>query len=318
MLAVIEKRRLMQFFRYKADRLPIALFALLFCCDVAIWALADSPVLLVGWILLTATLRGGAGAYNHHHQHLSVFRITFLNRALELMYGLMTGVTSKGWVLHHSLGHHVNYLDQDKDEARWRRRSGSRMREWEYTLITTVTAYPRMWQNACRRGSAHRWVFLSMALLTLAILGTLFTLRPIPTIIIFILPMMALLFHTVWHTYSHHSGKKTTSHFVASNNVLHRGYNLLTGNLGYHTAHHYKPALHWSLLPALHDQIAHKIPADCYLSPSVPWHIRQRVVGPPPGMPFAPGTSTAEDCESPSATATHSERHADVTTLETT
>lgn len=292
----------MQFFRYKADRLPIALFALLFCCDVAIWALVDSPVVLVAWIIITLTPRGGAGAYNHHHQHCNTFRFTICNRLLEFMYGLQTGIISKGWVLHHSLGHHVHYLDQDKDEARWRRKSGSKMSELEYTVVTAVTAYPRMWQVALRRGTPHRGVFIGMGLLTLATLATLSVLRPVPTLLIFVLPMLALLVHTVWHTYSHHSGKRTDSHWVASNNVLHRGYNILTGNLGYHTAHHYKPALHWSLLPELHDKIAHKIPWDCYLSPSIPWHIRQRVVGPPPGMPFAPGTSRAEDCESFSAT----------------
>jgi fatty acid desaturase len=287
----------MRVFRHEADRLPIALITLLFCCDVAIWALVDSPVLLAGWIVVTLTPRGGVCAFNHHHQHLSVFRVQTLNRLLELMYGLQTGITSKGWVLHHSLGHHVNYLDQSKDESRWRRENGSRMRELEYAFSVAVTAYPRMWQVARRRPAQGR-VFIGMAVLTLAILGTLFMLRPVPTLIVFILPMMLMLLHTSWHTYSHHAGKKTTSHFVASNNVLHRGYNLLTGNLGYHTAHHYKPGMHWSQLPALHDKIAHKIPADCYLSPSIPWHIRQRVVGPPPGMPFAPGTSAAEDGES--------------------
>ena len=57
---------------------------------------------------------------------------------------------------------------------------------------------------------------------------------------------------------------------------------------------HFRPGLHWSQLPALHATIAHRIPADCYLSPGLPWNLRQRVVGPPPGMQFATGTSVAE------------------------
>lgn len=85
-------------------------------------------MVLTAWIIITLTPRGGACAYNHHHQHLSVFRIKILNRLLDLVYGLQTGITSQGWVLHHSLGHHAHYLDRD-DESRWRRESGSRMHE---------------------------------------------------------------------------------------------------------------------------------------------------------------------------------------------
>jgi len=37
-------------------------------------------------------------------------------------------------------------------------------------------------------------------------------------------------------------------------------YNLRTLNLGYHAAHHLRPGLHWSQLPALHAEIAGDIP----------------------------------------------------------
>lgn len=286
----------MQIFRHEADRAPIALIALFFACDLAVYALVDSPVWLAAWVVLGLVPRGGVCAYNHHHQHLPVFRSALLNRALEIMYGLQTGVTSHGWVLHHSLGHHVNYLDQRRDESRWRRDDGSQMHEVEYALVVAGTAYPRMWQ-VTRRLPRYTRVFVGMAALTLAIVATLVVLRPVPALFVFVVPMTLMVFHTAWATYSHHAGKKTSSHFVASNNILHRGYNVLTGNLGYHTAHHYKPGIHWSQLPALHDAIAHQIPADCYLSPGLPWNLGQRVVGPPPGMPFAPGTSTAESLE---------------------
>lgn len=286
----------MQIFRHQADRIPVALIAVLFGCDLAVCALVDSPVWLAAWVLLGLVPRGGICAFNHHHQHLSVFRVGILNRLLEIMYGLQTGITSHGWVLHHSLGHHVNYLDQRKDESRWRRADGTPMGEMEYAFVVGTTAYPRMWQ-VTRRLPKYTRIFVVMTALTLAILGGLLYWRPLPALLVFVLPMTYMLFHTAWATYSHHAGKKTTSHFAASNNILHRGYNILTGNLGYHTAHHYKPGVHWSQLPALHATIAHQVPADCYVTPGLPWNFGQRVIGPPPGMVFALGTSTAEDCE---------------------
>jgi fatty acid desaturase len=52
---------------------------------------------------------------------------------------------------------------------------------------------------------------------------------------------------------------------------MHPVFNLCTGNLGYHTAHHVKPGLHWSRLPEYHATIAHKIPAHLYLKAGFPW-----------------------------------------------
>mgnify|MGYP000123740735 FL=1 len=37
-------------------------------------------------------------------------------------------------------------------------------------------------------------------------------------------------------------------------------YNLPSWNLGYHTAHHMLPGIHWSQLPQLHDKIRPRIP----------------------------------------------------------
>ncbi|MBP8852482.1 MAG: fatty acid desaturase, partial [Moraxellaceae bacterium] len=43
-------------------------------------------------------------------------------------------------------------------------------------------------------------------------------------------------------------------------NVEHPLYNFTSWNLGYHTAHHIYPGMHWSELPRLHDGIRHRIP----------------------------------------------------------
>jgi fatty acid desaturase len=96
-------------------------------------------------------------------------------------------------------------------------------------------------------------------------------------LLLFVLPMVTGLLITAWATYDHHAGlHEKEDHFKASHNNLNQLFNFLTGNLGYHTAHHYKQGLHWSQLPALHETIKHKIPDNLYLSSA--WDIGQKVI----------------------------------------
>ncbi len=228
--------------------------------DLCLYFLVDSPLVLVLYWLALVIPKGKICAWNHHHQHTFTFRSKPLNRLLELAYALHTGVTTNLWVLHHVLGHHHNYLDQTKDESRWKRENGETMGELEYTLNVAATAYYRGYQV----GKTHPRVqkdFLIYSALTFALVALAVWYRPLQGLFIFVLPMICGLLLTSWATYGHHCGLDTQNEFEASHNNLHPLYNLLTGNLGYHTAHHHKQGVHWSKLPELHEQIKDKIPA---------------------------------------------------------
>lgn len=260
----------MKLFRYKADRWPVFVFAGLFAIDFAVYFNVDQWQFLLLWTLLGIIPKGCVCAYNHHHQHVPVFLKAWANRLLEVMYGMQTGIVGHGWVLHHTLGHHVNYLDQQKDESAWLTKSGRKMGEVEYTLNVAGTAYARCYKVGKRYPRQQR-IFLSMCVVTFGLVGALAWYRPLPALFVFIIPMINALTLTSWATYGHHAGHSTDNHFVASVNTIHRVYNIVTGNLGYHTAHHYRQGIHWSKLPALHDEIKHLIPAKCYSPPGIPW-----------------------------------------------
>jgi fatty acid desaturase len=200
-------------------------------------------------------------AWNHHHQHAPTFRFTVLNRIMEFFYALHTGVTTNLWVLHHNLGHHQHYLDQTKDESRWTRDDGTKMGEMEYSLIITITAYYRGYLVGKKHPEEMR-DFLIFSAITFALLGVLVALKPAAALLLFVFPMITGLFMTAWATYEHHAGLNTDDLYQASFNNTNRWYNLFTGNLGYHTAHHYKRGLHWSKLPQLHEKIKDNIPKE--------------------------------------------------------
>ncbi len=207
--------------------------------------------------------KGVISAWNHHHQHCHIFKKNWLNRILEFFYALHTGVTTNLWVLHHNLGHHRNFLDQKKDESRWQRKDGSAMGEFEYTIITTLTAYTRGYQVG-KNYPKQRRQFVVFSSITFLILIALTLYNPINALFLFILPMLGSLLYTSWVTYGHHIDLDTQDQFSASHNITDKWFNLLTGNLGYHTAHHYKQGVHWSKLPQLHEEIKHKIPEECF------------------------------------------------------
>ncbi len=248
-------------FKHPADRIPVLVilsislidFVLYFCTDNALWLGAYFVVMLVP--------KGKICAWNHHHQHTPTFKKDGLNRLLEFFYALHTGVTTNLWVLHHVLGHHKNYLDQSKDESRWRRKTGTTMGEIEYTLNVAATAYYRGYQVGKQFPRIQR-AFIIFGALTFILLAALLYFNPIAALFLFVLPMICGLVLTSWATYDHHSDLDTANPFEASRNNLHWFFNLTTGNLGYHTAHHYRQGLHWSLLPKLHEQIKENIPKE--------------------------------------------------------
>ncbi|HIP94859.1 MAG TPA: fatty acid desaturase [Leucothrix sp.] len=250
-------------FRYKEDRWPVFIILLVSVFDLVLYFALDNLIVFVAYYLVMIIPKGIICAWNHHHQHIFTFRNSILNRILEFFYALHTGVTTHLWRLHHVLGHHLNFLDQTKDESRWQRKDGTQMGALEYTLDVALTAYPRGYEVGKRHPKQLK-PFLIYGAVTFILVALLTLYHPMASLFLFILPMMTSLLFTTYVTYKHHTGLDTENEFEASYNNLNPVFNFLTGNLGYHTAHHHKQGLHWSKLPALHATIADKIPASLF------------------------------------------------------
>jgi fatty acid desaturase len=246
-------------FKYSEDRIPVAIILTITCIDFSLYFLINNVWILAAYWAVMIVPKGKVCAWNHHHQHTHTFSNRLLNRLLEFFYALHSGVTTNLWLLHHVLGHHVNYLDKSLDESRWKRKNGEEMGEFEYTFNVAASAYYRGYQV----GKSHpekQKEFLIFSTITFSIVLALVFYKPIAGLLLFVLPMIMGLILTSWATYEHHAGLDTQNSYEASNNNIHPFFNLVTGNLGYHTAHHYKQWVHWSKLPALHEVIKDKIP----------------------------------------------------------
>ncbi|MCH2176612.1 MAG: fatty acid desaturase [Lentisphaeria bacterium] len=276
----------MKFFRYDADKIPVLIITGFFLVDLVAFFLIPTWWGALIWFLLGIAPKACISSWNHHHQHLPTFHQPFMNRAMEIVYGFSTGITTNAWFLHHVVGHHKNYLDQEKDESRWKRKSGKTMNVVEYSFVVAATGYPRALMVGLRFRK-HLRAFLIMQVVQWILFGMLCWHNPINAVFIFLLPGFVSLYITAWHTYYHHADLDTDDHYQGSNNITHHWYNILTGNLGFHTAHHIQGGLHWSKLPEYHLQIAHKIPAERFHKPCWPfsWMGSKKMV---PDIPYEP------------------------------
>lgn len=257
------------FLKFRADRVPLALSLTVLLLQLLAWHYLTLGGAVLAGICLLLPL-GSCAIFNHHQQHHGIFHAAVLNRMWEVVLGLQTLIGPYAWVLHHNLGHHPNYMNQppcpqaDEDESRWARRDGSLMGPLEYTFNLLLRA-PLDTFLVGRRRPREGLYFLLMQLPLLAVHGLLIWGNWQNYLVVFLLPSFLMLIYVYWLTHEHHSGLYTDNPYAASRNRVGRLYNLRAFNLGYHTAHHLKPYIHWSLLPAYHELIKDRIPPECFV-----------------------------------------------------
>lgn len=262
--------------RKKIDYYLIIAILLVFAMDLLIFSFSSSILIPIIWTILSLNVKGWISILNHHHQHYKFFNRPWANRFIELIMGLHTGIVGELWVLHHNLGHHVNYLDQSKDESSWKTRNGRVMSPLEYTFKNTILAYPNAFRVAKNHPNSRKKAIENI-LLTAFVLTLLCAINWINTLIIFIIPMVIVLVMTVYVTYDHHAGLDEQDPYLATYNITDRWYNVFTCNLGYHTAHHIQYGRHWSELPKFHEEIKAHIPSHLYKKAGFPFPLITKI-----------------------------------------
>ncbi|WP_229144337.1 fatty acid desaturase [Alcanivorax sp. 1008] len=251
----------MSLMRYRADFPAVILVLAVMLAQLSIFFLVDSHWMALGLAALLLTVQVSSGAICHNHHHVNTFRVRWLNRLFESVMYLQTGTSPFSWTLHHNIGHHRHYLDQDKDPASWKEPDGRLMNRIKFDVVNAARIYPEIIRIGRSHPTLYRrfkmmFVLANLPLLVFALID------PLRTLIVFIGPMVLLLLVLLDNTYGQHAGTETDNHYVASRNVELPLYNLTSWNLGYHTAHHLLPGLHWSKLPELHQQIRGRIPEE--------------------------------------------------------
>jgi fatty acid desaturase len=256
-------------FKYRADVGPVALV-------IAVSALALVPFVFALPLWATLTIwavvfyaRTFAAFAQHNHAHLSVFNWASLNFLYDAILAQNTGYPTALWELHHNRGHHRHFLEPDRDVAAITYPGTKRvMSRGMYALRGNILIHRDSIRIGRAEGRAGKRTLLPKllveTLLQLLFTGLLLAWNWQLALAFVVVPNFLSAFLIWWQSYPHHKEMPCTGVYDGSMTVESAAYNRVTFNIGHHTAHHEKPTLHWSLLPARTAQIRERIHPECF------------------------------------------------------
>jgi beta-carotene hydroxylase len=241
--------------KYRVDALPVGIVLATTALALTPFVWAMPPWLIAVIWLGVVYLRTFCAFSQHNHAHLPVFRAWILNRLYDAALTQNTGYPTALWELHHNRGHHRNFLKPDDDVASvFYRGTREAMPRWLFALRGNLTIHRDAVRIGLAEGRLRRETLLPKLAFELlaqaAIVAALACYRPWLAVAFFVVPNALLAWLVWWESYPHHLGMPTTSAYDASMTIESPAYNRVTFNVGHHAAHHQKPTLHWSLLPA--------------------------------------------------------------------
>jgi beta-carotene hydroxylase len=205
------------------------------------------------WLAVSAT------TIKHNHMHHRTFRSRWANTLLDHWLGCLTGSTTTSIITEHNLRHHGhNNTDDDFVRA-----SLVRFRsQWLNFLCFFPRAFVEiylkkpvdlaLWWRTNRR-LFWRGLFEQLSLFSFVVTLALIDWRAT------LLCLVLLWVHAEWWqiTFSllQHQDLESDDPWQNSRNITGRWFNFFFFNIGYHTAHHLRPTLHWSELPRFHAEM---------------------------------------------------------------
>lgn len=207
----------------------------------------------LGWLAVIA-----ANA-KHNHMHRRTFRSAWANIILDHWLGLLTGTTATSIITEHNLRHHGHSNSED-DFVR------ASLVGFRWQWLNVVCFFPRaayelyirkpldfrLWWRQNRilfwRGLAEQvtlWgFFVSVAVYDWKV-----------AVIFLLLPWVHGQWWLVTFNLLQHQALAPEDPWQNSRNIVSPLFNFFFLNVGFHTAHHLRPTLHWSQLPEYHRRV---------------------------------------------------------------
>ena len=235
---------------------PLALLQFYLEGRVPLWA---SCVLGVAYVAFT--MRANARSFIlalHYSTHSPVFKRKWngLRHLNSLVICNLFGIPLWAYYAHHVAMHHNenNMMPHDVSSTMPYRRD-SRLDQWKYILRYFLFGWVELPYHLMRTGNVAIALRCLAGILIYAVsIGWLFTLKPIGTLFVFIIPILILSFALMEGNWKQHifvDPDDPDNPYKSTYTCINTPTNALNFNDGYHIEHHQNPNVPWYLLPVL-------------------------------------------------------------------
>ncbi|MEZ4440688.1 MAG: fatty acid desaturase [Polyangiaceae bacterium] len=243
--------------RYRADLRTLAFVAIYFGLTIGLWIVQPKQwFIAVPWVIVTCFFSFFGAVITHNTVHAPVFEQRWLNRIFQVVLTLTYGHPVSSFVPGHNLSHH-KHTQSRKDVMRT-----SKMR-FRWNLLNGLFFMFRMAPDIMRADSKYAAAMRTRKPAWFhQMLLELISLYAVYAVLLILDWRLFLLYVYLPHRYAgwgiitmnllQHDGCDETSAYNHSRNFTGRWVNFFTFNNGFHTIHHHKASLHWSLTPEAH------------------------------------------------------------------
>jgi beta-carotene hydroxylase len=245
--------------RYKADRRTIVYMVITTALLAVQWTFAEVNVILYPLSLFMAV---ATAVIAHNHNHLPIWRSKPINAITDYWITLFYGFPAFAWIPTHNQNHHA-LNNKEGDYTITYRLS-------EENNLLTLLSYPSISSYHQQKAIGgylkeqykidRGWFYHCVAqyVVLIGFLVATFIIDWQKALFFILIPQQFALFSIMIFNYVQHVHADEESDYNHSRNFV--GFlNKMLFNNGYHTVHHLRAGVHWSLSPESHAKVAHLI-----------------------------------------------------------
>lgn len=246
--------------RYKADRRTLFAVTVYFIVAVTPWLLW--PRLnnweIAAFVAINAFMSFTCAIIVHNTIHAPIFKKKGLNKIFQMVLSFTYGHPTSAFVPGHNFSHH-KYTQTRKDIMRTSkaRFKLNILNQLFFFFIMSGDIIKDEMRFANKMRVQHPAWFRQYLLEMVLVFGTKIVLLFVNwkcAVLFILIPHQYAAWGIVGTNYFQHDGTDRDHPYNHSRNFTGAALNLFLFNNGFHGAHHIKPNLHWSLLPAYHEQ----------------------------------------------------------------